>query len=255
MTTTHPRHLNIINMIKEDRIQLNSRFIQAFKMLEEQGTIVKNDRNGKGVGDVAEKVLGNKSYGHIIRAYLNNDNKRVIDYGQAKQFARSYSINEAWLLYGVGNPFGFDAPLHVPSVEPVGEKGNILFTTIKAFAGSTLGAGNQEDLSFFSIPGVGGHGMVAFQIEGDSMDPVIKNGDIVVCKVIDGVGDIRDNEIYAVKSNGNVWVKYVQKLHNGKGRVHRLKLISANYFDNDPFEEDVNETTRLYKVIRKISNI
>ena len=87
------------------------------------------------------------------------------------------------------------------------------------------------------------------------MDPVIKNGDIVVCKVIDGVGDIRDNEIYAVKSNGNVWVKYVQKLHNGKGRVHRLNLISANYFDNDPFEEDVNETTRLYKVIRKISNI
>ncbi len=35
----------------------------------------------------------------------------------------------------------------------------------------------------------------------------------------------------------------------------RMKIISANYFDNDPFEEDVNESTRLYKVVRKISNV
>ena len=67
-------------MIKEDRIDLNDRFIQAFKLLEERGAIVKNDRSGKGVGDVADKVLGNKAYGHIIRAFLNRDSKRVIDY-------------------------------------------------------------------------------------------------------------------------------------------------------------------------------
>lgn len=243
-------------MIKDDRIQLNDRFIRVFKMLEEQGTIVKNDRNGKGVGDVAERVLGNKSYGHIIRAYLNSGNKRVIDYGQAKAFARAYDINETWLLYGIGNPFGFEAPQHSMAADTsTPEKGNILFTTIRAFAGSTLGAENQEDLSFFSIPGIQGSGLVAFQIDGDSMDPVIKNKDIVVCKVIDSVNDIRDNEIYAVKSSGNVWVKYVQRIYNAKGRVSRLKMISANYFDNDPFEEDVNETTRLYKVIRKISNV
>jgi hypothetical protein len=225
-------------MIKDDRIELNDRFVQVFKMLEEQGTIVKNDRNGKGVGDVAERVLGNKSYGHIIRAYLNADNKRVIDYGQAKMFARAYDINETWILYGIGNPFGFEAPQPGNAYEGVPEKGNILFTTIKAFAGSTLGSGSDEDYSTFSIPGVKGSGLVAFQIEGNSMDPVIKSGDIVVCK-----------------SSGNVWVKYVQRMHNTKGRVTRLKMISANYFDNDPFEEEVNETTRLYKVIRKISNI
>ena len=96
---------------------------------------------------------------------------------------------------------------------------------------------------------------MAFQIEGNSMDPVIKHGDIVVCKVIDSAAEIRDNDIYAVKSSGNVWVKYVQKMFNSKGRVNRLKMISANYFDNDPFEEEVNESTRLYKVVRKIANI
>jgi hypothetical protein len=244
-------------MIKGDRIQLNERFMHAFKLLEDRGSIVKNDRSGKGVGDVAEKVLGNKSYGHIIRAFLNPGSKRVIDYGQAQAFCRAYNINEAWLLYGIGNPFGFDGPLEIFGGDKTygGGDGNILFTTIRAFAGSTLGAESSEDNTYFSIPGVSGNGLVAFQIEGNSMEPVIKNGDIVVCRSVEELNDIRDNEIYAVRSNGNVWVKYVQKNYNARGKVNRLKLISANYFDHDPFEEDVNETTRLYKVIRKISNV
>ena len=74
-------------------------------------------------------------------------------------FARSFDINETWLLYGIGNPFGFESPLTSGGngVENVAEKGNILFTTIRAFAGSTLGAGTDEDLSFFSIPGLGSY--------------------------------------------------------------------------------------------------
>ena len=244
-------------MIKEDRIHLNDRFMHAFSLLEERGAIIKNDRSGKGVGDVAEKVLGNKAYGHIIRAFLNPTSKRVIDYGQAQSFCRAFDINEAWLLHGVGNPFGFEAPGEALSGDKFyspGE-GNILFTTIRAFAGSTLGAESAEDNTYFSIPGVGGTGLVAFQIEGNSMEPVIKHNDIVVCRSIENLNDIRDNEIYAVRSNGNVWVKYVQKIYNNRGRVVRFKLISANYFDHDPFEEEVNETTRLYKVVRKISNV
>ena len=97
-------------MIKEDRIDLNKRFVEAFQLLEDRGAIVKNDRRGRGVGDVADKVLGNKAYGHIIRAFLNPESKRVIDYGQAQSFCRSFDINEAWLLHGIGNPFGFDTP-------------------------------------------------------------------------------------------------------------------------------------------------
>lgn len=244
-------------MIKEDRIDLNSRFIDAFKLLEERGAIVKNDRGGKGVGDVAERVLGNKAYGHIIRAFLNPGSKRVIDYGQASSFCRAFDINEAWMLHGIGNPFGFDAPGDALTGERLstGGGGNILFTTIRAFAGATLGSESSEDNTYFSIPGVAGTGLVAFQIDGNSMDPVIRNNDIVVCKSVENLNDVRDNEIYAVRSNGNIWVKYVQKIMNNRGRIVRLKLISANYFDNDPFEEEVNETTRLYKVVRKISNV
>ncbi len=242
-------------MIKEDRVKLNERFIQAFKLLEDRGAIVKNDRGGKGVGDVAERILGNKAYGHIVRAFLKSDSKRVIDYGQAQSFCSAYNINEAWLLHGIGNPFGFDSTADALSEKSYSApEGNILFTSVQAFAGTTLGAEAREDNAYFSIPGVKGAGLVAFPINGNSMEPVIKNGDIVVCRSVENVQDLRDNEIYAVKSGGSVWVKYVQKMPNPRGRITKLKLISANYFDNDPFEEDVNEGTRLFKVIRKISN-
>ncbi len=242
-------------MIREDRIQLNDRFIRVFLLLEEKGVIVLNDRNGKGMGDFAQKILGNRAYGHIIRAFLNPKDKRVIDYRHARALCNEYGVNESYLIDGVGTPFGFDLPKGNATAEDGAYKGNILFTTVTAFAGSAVDAGSfaTEDTDSFAVPGVAGSGLVAFPIEGNSMEPVIDDGDIVVCREVSSFMDIKDNEIYAVKNNGAMWVKYLQKILNPKGKVTRLKLISANYLEHDPFEEEVNSYTRLYKVIRKIS--
>lgn len=244
-----------VTMIGEDRLELNNRFIKVFQMLEERGAIVKNDRNGKGIGDVAEKILGNKGYGHIVRAFLNENDKRVISYSQARIFCREYGVNEDFMLDGTGTPFGFDLP---KSTQPKGNfsGGNILYTTVEAFAGSTLGPDSfeTEENSWFSLPGIQGSGLVAFQINGNSMEPIIDNGDLVVCREVDRLENIKDNEIYAVKSNGSLWVKYVQRIYHGN-RISQLKLISANHLEHDPFVEDVNVHTRLYKVIRKISDL
>jgi phage repressor protein C with HTH and peptisase S24 domain len=248
-------------MIKDDRKELNDRFRHAWAKLEEQGTIVKNDRGGKGVGDVAEKVLGNKAYGHIIRAYLNPKSKRVIDYSQARTFCSVFLVNENWLINGIGDVFEHAAAVadNVPTKQrfmPYDGIGNkILWTNVEAFAGDSFAAESKEDNSYFSIPGVGGTNLVAFTIKGRSMEPVINDKDIVVCRAVDTISDIKDNEIYAVRSDGKVNVKYVQKIFNARGRVTGLKLISANYFDHDPFEIEVNETTALYKVISRISNM
>ena len=75
------------------------------------------------------------------------------------------------------------------------------------------------------------------------MEPVINSGDILICRQISGVHEIRDNEIYAIKSNGALWIKYVQRVMDNRGRVTALKLISANNLEYDPFEEEVNEHT------------
>ena len=242
-------------MIREDRRQLNERFIKVFRILEERGEIVKNDRNGKGLSDFALKLLGNRAYGHIIRAYLNPRDKRCIDYQQARSLCREYGVNESYLLEGVGTPFGFEIPKHALAGEE--PKGNILYTSTEAFAGTTVDMTSfvAEDFQYFSLPGMAGNGLVAFPISGNSMEPVIQNGDTVICREIAGVHEIKDNRIYAIKNNGQLWVKYVQTVNNDRGRVTNLKLISANHLEYDPFIEEVNEYTRIYEVIRRISDI
>jgi hypothetical protein len=98
-----------------------------------------------------------------------------------------------------------------------------------------------EDHEYFNIPGLGGSGLVAFPIHGNSMEPVIYGGDMVICRELQGLHEIRDNKIYAVKNNGTIWVKYVQKITDKNNRVVQLKMISANHLEHDPFIEDVNE--------------
>lgn len=242
-------------MIGEDRLQLNERFCKVFDLLEERGEIVKNDRNGKGMGDFADRILGNRAYGHIIRAFLNPEDKRCINYSQARILCREYGVNESYMLDGVGTPFGMELP-NEEILYREAPTGNILFTSAEAFAGSTVDVGSftQEGHSYFSLPGLEGPGLVAFPISGNSMEPLIFNGDVVICRQIESMKDISDNDIYAVRNNGSIWVKHVQRIYHG-GRITHLKLISANHLEHDPFVEEVNIHTRLYKVIRKISNL
>ena len=242
-------------MIGEDRLELNERFIKVFQMLEDRAAIVKNDRGGRGIGDVAEKILGNKGYGHIIRAFLTNEDKRVVSYSQARKFCREYGVNEDYLLDGTGTPFGVDLPRRTTETGFITAKGNILFTTVAAFAGSAVDTSSfaNEESSWFSLPGLQGGGLVAFQINGNSMEPVIMDDDIVVCREVERMDQLKDNEVYAVKNNGSMWVKHVQRINHG-GRITHLKLISANHLEHDPFIEEVNVHTRLYKVVRKISD-
>ena len=244
-------------MIHEDRIELNNRFIEVFEMLKERGDIILNDRNGKGIGDFADKILGNRAYGHIIRAFLNTNDKRVIDYRQARILCQEYGVNESFLIDGMGTPFGFEVPKSKSASNAYTPQGNILYTTVQAFAGSgaDVGTATPETNHFFSIPGLRGSGLVAFPIDGRSMEPVISDGDTLICREIGGLSEIKDNEIYAIKSNGTLWVKYVQRVTNNNGKVTSLRMISANNLEYQPFTEEVNEATSLYKVIRRISDI
>ena len=246
-------------MITDDRIELNDRFRVVFSLLEERGVIVKNDRGGKGMGDFAQTILGNRAYGHIIRAYLNEDDKRVISYSQARTLCREYGISEAYMLDGIGSPFGTERnPKVEPQVVAQQGRGNIRFTSFDAFAGYAADSGavaTEQDSEFFNLPGLGGQGHVAFPINGNSMEPIINDGDVVICKEINSLKDIKENTIYAVKSNGTVWIKYVRPITDKKGRVTQLKLISANHLEHDPFVEDINERTQLFQVMRRISAI
>ncbi|SEP65219.1 S24 family peptidase [Neolewinella agarilytica] len=243
-------------MITQDRRELNDRFKEVFRILEERGEIIKNDRNGRGLGDFAKRILNNRSYGHIVRAFLNDDDKRCINYEQARRVCHEYGVNLAYLLEGDGTPFGMELP---EPVEVVGSDIplNIMFTSKEAFAGASIDTDSftTEDTDFFRLPGIMGSGYVAFPITGNSMEPVINNGDIVICKEIDGLHQIRDNRIYAVRSKGSIWIKYVQTVPDSKGRITGLRLVSANFLEHDPWVEEVEMSTKIYEVVRRISEL
>lgn len=244
-------------MITEDRRQLNERFKKVFAVLEDRGEIVKNDRGGRGLGDFAKRILGNRSYGHIIRAYLNENDKRCINYEQARRVCNEYNVNMSYLLEGIGTPFGMDLPKASALSPDELPALNILYTNAEAFAGTSVDGDSfmRESADFFTLPGIKGDGYVAFPINGNSMEPVINDGDTIICRQIAGPHEIKDSKIYAVKSKGSIWVKYVQKVPDSKGRTTALRLISANFLEYDPWVEEVNEYTRLYEVVRRISDL
>lgn len=133
--------------------------------------------------------------------------------------------------------------------------GNILYIIIEVFVGVVVDVGlfiNEEN-DFFSILGFDGGGLVVFFINGNFMEFVINDNDIVVSCEIVGVYEIRDNKIYVVKNNGFVWVKYVQCILNEKGWVIYFKLILVNYLEYDFFIEEVNEYICLYEVVWWVS--
>lgn len=240
-------------MLKSDRFILNQRFIELFSLLEAKGLVQKHDRDGKGIGDFAEILLGNRAYGHIIRAFLNPKDRRVIDYHHARTLCEKYGISEQWMFYGKGKPFDL---LPTQQTQDVPLPNKILFTSVGAFAGASIGRDTfeREDLQFYSIPGLKGDNLVSFPVEGNSMEPIINDGDIVICQYLERLDQLKENAIYAIKTNGAIWIKYVQKIPNSRGIVTRLRLLSANHLEHDPFEEDINEHTRIYKVIRRISS-
>ncbi len=241
-------------MIGKDRIELNKRFIEVFKLLQEKGKIVKNNQ-ARGLSAFAETVLGSRRYGHIVRKWLREE--RFLDYKHARTICREFDVSESFLLDGVGDPFEYRARHKSDAAESLSE-GNIIHSNaIVANAGVSVDVGHfmagAEKLNYF-IPGISGQ-LFSFEVRGNSMYPKINEGDVVICTKVQSIEQVKDNEIYAVNIGGSLWVKYVKKLSDKFGRVRRLKLISENHMEHDPFEEDVNNHTRLYKVVRLICGI
>jgi phage repressor protein C with HTH and peptisase S24 domain len=238
-------------MVETDRKELNQRFISVYKLLEERGEIVRNHPQ-KSRSAFAERILGSKQYGHIVSQFLSG--QRHIDYKHARKLCSEYGINISYLIDGIGEPFeGFVIPPSYQMEDMDNASHRIMYTSVEAFAGTTIGAISPEQVSYFTLPNMRSNNLVAFNIKGNSMEPVINNTDIVICEPVEYLKDIKDNKIYAVKHDGKLWVKYLKMMKNKNGEIE-LTLISANYLEHAPFTEIVDYNTRIYKVVRKISS-
>ncbi len=131
---------------------------------------------------------------------------------------------------------------------------NILYSNVSAFAGNTVGLEINEKRERFRIPGITGS-LVAFTIEGNSMAPTIKSGDMVICSALAALADIKENEIYVIVSEEFVWVKRLQLVKGKSGTILQLKLISDNHLEYDPFAIEVGRIKKVLKVKLKLTGL
>ncbi len=250
-----------------ERKLLNNRFKIVFNKLEERGDFVKHCRK-KGMTSFAEKILNNKANGHIIRDYLNDSKNRTITYVQAKRLVEHFNIREDFLFRGTGLIFNAGgsskSDVSIPVKSPANNEpyksavhpaNNITFSSVAAFASGTFSVNSSEKTEQFYIPEMYGK-YVAFYIQGNSMTPTIDHGDMIICKALELGEVINENKIYAiVLHNGTVLIKRIQQIPRTAFKEKRLKLISDNYLEHDPFEVPTAEIRKIMRVERKLTDV
>lgn len=81
-------------------------------------------------------------------------------------------------------------------------KPNITYIPFPAQAGKLIGFGDTEikegdNFEKFRLPGLNNGSYLAFPISGESMNPVFKNGDIIICKKVEQLEYIKEGVPYA----------------------------------------------------------
>ena len=219
---------------------VNQRFKLVFSHLEKNNLI-------KGKSDIA-KHLG--TYNHVINSILKGDRNITIE-----------QLNKLVDLFGLNANFMFghsDVMMQkqVATARPVGDfigRQNIMLVRQKAMAGYAVSAQDPQyiaDLPRFSVPGMEGS-LVAFEISGDSMQPTITNGDIVVCEPVERGEPIRESNVYIVVTDTVV----AKRIHQVKaeGKTTHFELVSDNTVYR-PYRVELDEVKQILKVKSRLTN-
>jgi phage repressor protein C with HTH and peptisase S24 domain len=126
----------------------------------------------------------------------------------------------------------------IPQFVTVDHSGNenILYVPVRAAAGYPMGLGDREfieKLPSFHLPGLSVGTYRAFEVDGDSMHPTLKNGEMVIGQWVEKLDYIRDDRVYIVVTKTGVVVK---RLLN---RIAKNGLIIA--------KSDATDNRNLYK--------
>ena len=187
--------------------------------------------------------------------------KRDVTIELLRKAIELYQINAEYLFEGKGQMFKRDAQdmgfrlLTIVTDQLNNEQ--IVHVPIPAQAGYISEMADPSfygELPTFSLPdyrySAGTHR--SFDVDGDSMEPVLEDGDKVICSFLEPnhwAGSIKDMSVYVLVTRGDIVVKRVQNHIVQRGA---LTLISDNEFYN-PYEVDINDIKEVWYVRTKLS--
>lgn len=123
----------------------------------------------------------------------------------------------------------------------------------KAEAGYLLARDLEDtlaDLETISVPGMQGKSYRAFEVAGNSMQPTLNQGDLVIASCTERLDLIQPKHVYVVVAHDRIMVK---RLRGPVKRNEPLELLSDNRF-YDPFilpQEDLRELWQVQGVFSR----
>jgi transcriptional regulator with XRE-family HTH domain len=172
-----------------------------------------------------------------------------------KELLKKYHINPLWLFGESGQKY-LRAEVSVgPKVITVDGSGkeNIVLVNAKAAAGYPLNIGDAqwfESLPAFGIPLPEYRNATfrGFQVDGDSMKPVLQSGEWILGRALDDWDNLGRNKMYVVVTADSILVKKIQK----DAATTFVNLISLNP-DYAPIRLDRSEIREMWQVNSKLS--
>lgn len=222
--------------------ELTSRTIQRFKQIREENHLTQSD---------FASLLGIKNSTADIERGKTKISGKVV-----AKLLKEFSVNPLWLF---GESDQKKIQIHTGDVAPkmitVDTEGNenIVLVNVKAAAGypnNIQDVGWCQQLPAFNIPLPEFRNATyrGFQVEGDSMLPVLEPKEWVIGKAVNNLSELRNNAIYVVVLDDSVVVKKVRK--NVEGSVLTLVSINVEYL---PYTIQAHQIKELWEINSKLS--
>ena len=225
----------------------------------------------------AYQLAKNLGYEGPQKLYKLVQNKSKPGYETLMDILEHYpQLSSEWLMRGEGSMLHSDAPTERPAVAPtkeaivknpapaytgmpqavtVNERGEEQTSIIwgKVEAGYLLARDFEDtlaDLETIRVPGLQGKSFRAFEVSGNSMQPTLSPGDLVIASCTERLDLIQPKHVYVVVANDRIMVK---RLRGPVKRNEPLELLSDNRF-YDPFilpQEDLRELWQVQGVFSR----
>lgn len=168
-------------------------------------------------------------------------------------------VSKEWLLNGTDLPFG-KTPVRIDS-------GPALMTTASAESGTpvydvdaTAGTASGRNelfateniVGWVNLPNVSPHCRIV-RVSGDSMSPVINDGDFVAVREVSNLSQIYWGQIYVIQLDDFRLVKYVRR-HSDPNMVV-LRSENPDYDDMDVRRTDIHEMLLVQHVLHISSRL
>ena len=165
-------------------------------------------------------------------------------------------VSKDWLLNGTDLPFGKTPVRLEGDMTMAGNGVGTPVYDVDATAGSASGRNgmfaDENIVGWVNLPNVSPNCRIV-RVSGDSMAPVINDGDFVAVRELSNPGQIYWGQIYVVQLDDFRLVKYVRR-HSDPNMVV-LRSENSNYDDMDVRRSDIHEMLLVQHVLHLNSRL